>query len=233
MPETIVQALQNSPGIHFIGKGGVSVTPSIRGLARRRILLLANRARIISDRSAGASAQFFPPELVQQIEVVRSAASVLYGSDAIGGVINIISRTGRNPEANIGSLNISANSANKKTNGGFSINRKFGDFSLLADLQITQADDFISAKERILNSGFSYYTGNFVFSYENEVRDFSINFLKSYGKDIGKPERANDPAVASFYPVEDTNLLNIVYNEKSLAPNSALKFFPVSQPQPL
>ena len=61
MPETIVQALQNSPGIHFIGKGGVSVTPSIRGLARRRILLLANGARIISDRSAGASAQFFPP----------------------------------------------------------------------------------------------------------------------------------------------------------------------------
>ena len=224
MPETIVQALQNSPGIHFIGKGGVSVTPSIRGLARRRILLLANGARIISDRSAGASAQFFPPELVQQIEVVRSAASVLYGSDAIGGVINIISRTGRNPEAPIGSLNLSANSANKKINGGLSINRKFGDFSLLADLQISQADDYNSAKERILNSGFSYYTGNLVFSYENEKRDFSVNFLKSYGKDIGKPERANDPAVSSFYPVEETNLLNIAYNEKSLAPGSALNF---------
>jgi outer membrane receptor protein involved in Fe transport len=224
MPETIVQALQNSPGIHFIGKGGVSVTPSIRGLARRRILLLANGARIISDRSAGASAQFIPPELVQQIEVVRSAASVIYGSDAIGGVINIISRNGRNPEANIGSLNLSANSANKKMNGGLSLNRKFGDFSLLADLQIAQADDYSSAKERILNSGFSYYTGNMAFSYKNEKRDFSVNFLKSYGKDIGKPERANDPSVSSFYPVEDTNLLNIAYNEKSLAANSALSF---------
>ena len=222
MPETIVQALQNSPGIHFIGKGGVSVTPSIRGLARRRILLLANGARIISDRSAGASAQFFPPEMVQQIEVVRSAASVLYGSDAIGGVINIISRTGTNPETNIGSLNLSVNSASKKINGGLNLNRKFGDFSLLADLQIAQADDYRSANERILNSGFSYYTGNLVFAYENEQRDFSVNFLKSYGKDIGKPERANDPAVSSFYPVEDTNLLNIVYNEKSIAPGSAL-----------
>jgi outer membrane receptor protein involved in Fe transport len=224
MPETIVQALQNSPGIHFIGKGGVSVTPSIRGLARRRILLLANGARIISDRSAGASAQFFPPELVQQIEVVRSAASVLYGSDAIGGVINIISRNGRNPEANIGSLNFSGNSANSKINGGLSINRKFGNFSLLADLQISQADDYSSAKERILNSGFSYYTGNLVFGYENDQRDFSVNFLKSYGKNIGKPERANDPSVSSFYPVEDTNLLNLVYNEKSLAADSTLGF---------
>lgn len=224
MPESIVQALQNSPGIHFIGKGGVSVTPSIRGLARRRILLLANGARIISDRSAGASASFFPPELVQQIEVVRSAASVLYGSDAIGGVINIISRNGRNSEANIGSLNLSGNSANKKMNGGLSVNQKLGDFSLLADLQISQADDYSSAKERILNSGFSYYTGNLVFVYKNEQRDFSVNFLKSYGKDIGKPERANDPSVSSFYPVEDTNLLNIAYNEKSLTADSALSF---------
>ena len=160
--------------------------------------------------------------MVQQIEVVRSGSSVLYGSDAIGGVINIISRTGRNSEANIGSLNLSVNSVNKKTNGGLSVNRKFGVFSLQADLQITQADDYGSAKERILNSGFSYYTGNLVFSYENEKRDFSVNFLKAYGKNIGKPERANDPAVSSFYPVEDTNLLNIVYNDRSLAANSNL-----------
>ncbi len=100
-PESVVQALQNSPGMHFIGKGGVSVTPSIRGLARRRILLLVDGARITSDRSAGAAAQFFPPELVRQVEVVRSASSVIYGSDAIGGVIQVIPRAAGDPEPGI------------------------------------------------------------------------------------------------------------------------------------
>ena len=121
--ETIVQAIQNSPGVHFIGKGGVSVTPSIRGLARRRVLLLAGGARITSDRSAGASAQFFPPELVQRIEVVRSAASVLYGSDAIGGVIQIIPKSALNAGPGLAALNISGNSVDQKVNGGFSIIR--------------------------------------------------------------------------------------------------------------
>jgi len=223
-PETIVQAIQNSPGVHFIGKGGVSVTPSIRGLARRRILLLAGGARITSDRSAGASAQFFPPELVQQIEIVRSAASVLYGSDAIGGVIQIIPRDAQNPEAGFSTLNISGNSANQKFNGGFSLTRKFGLFSMLAAIQISQADDYASAEEKILNSGFRYYTGNLVASYKTEERSFCLSFLKSAGRDIGKPERANDPAVSSFYPVENTNLLNITYRENALVENGSLNF---------
>ncbi len=221
-PETVVQAMQNSPGVHFIGKGGVSVTPSIRGLARRRILLLAGGARITSDRSAGASAQFFPPELVQRIEIVRSAASVLYGSDAIGGVIQIIPREALSPEAGFSTLNLSGDSASKKFNGGFSLSRKFGPFSVLAAMQISQAGDYASAKERILNSGFSYYTGNLVAGYETEERSFCLNFLKSAGRDIGKPERANDPAVSSYYPVENTNLLNITYRENTLVENGSL-----------
>jgi outer membrane receptor protein involved in Fe transport len=224
LPETIVQAVQNSPGIHFIGKGGVSVTPSIRGLARRRIVLLADGARITSDRSAGASAQFFPPEFVRQIEVLRSAASVLYGSDAIGGVIQIIPRDVQNSEAHLATLNFSGNSANQKMNGGFSLAKKFEDFSLLASFQVSKAGDYDSAAGRVLNSGYGYYTGNLVAHYETEERSINLSFLKSAGRDVGKPERANDPGVSSFYPEENTNLLNVSYRENSLIANGTLAF---------
>ena len=70
--------------------------------------------------------------------------------------------------------------------------------------------------ERVLNSGFRYYTGNLLAGYETEKRSFNLSFLKSAGRDIGKPERANDPAVTSFYPVENNNLLNLSYRENSL-----------------
>jgi outer membrane receptor protein involved in Fe transport len=223
-PETIVQAIQNSPGVSFIGKGGVSVTPSIRGLARRRILLLVGGARITSDRSAGASAQFFPPELVQRIEVVRSAASVIYGSDAIGGVIQIIPRDAQDPGSPLAALNLSGNSANQKVNGGLAIENKFGPLSLRAAVQISRAGDYSSRAARVLNSGFNYYTGNLVVAYETKQRAISFNFLRSAGRDVGKPERANDPAVSSFYPEENTNLLNIAYHDNSLVANGSLNF---------
>ncbi len=223
-PETIVQALQNSPGVHFIGKGGIAVTPSIRGLARRRILLLAAGARITSDRSAGAAAQFYPPELVQQIEVVRSAASVLYGSDAIGGVIQIIPRNAQNAEPGFAALNISGHSADQKLNGGFALNQKFGSYSVFSAMQISQADDYSAAGARVFNSGYRYYTGNLFAGYETEKRSFSLSFLKSAGRDIGKPERANDPAISSFYPRENINLLNITYCENYPKASSSLNF---------
>ncbi|MFH2107688.1 MAG: TonB-dependent receptor [Chrysiogenia bacterium] len=222
--ETIVQALQNSPGMHFIGKGGIAVTPSIRGLARRRILLLAAGARITSDRSAGAAAQFYPPELVQQIEVVRSAASVLYGSDAIGGVIQIIPRDAKNAEPGFAALNISGNSADQKLNGGFSLNQKFGSYSVFSAMQISQAGDYSAAGARVFNSGYRYYTGNLFAGCETENRSFNLSFLKSAGRDIGKPERTNDPAVSSFYPRENINLLNITYCENFPKANSSLNF---------
>lgn len=222
LPETVVQAAQNSPGVHFIGKGGIGVTPSIRGLARRRILLLADGARVTSDRSAGAAASFYPPEFIGRLEIVRSAASVLYGSDAIGGVLHIISRDGRNSENKLGSLNVSGSSADRKWNGGISLNGKIGAFSLLAAFQAVHADDYRSAGARILNSGFANYAGALAASYGTEKRELDLHFLRSRGTDIGKPERANSAAVSSFYPLEETNLLAIDYLDRSLFPAGSL-----------
>jgi len=224
LPETVVQAAQRSPGVSFIGKGGVSVTPSIRGMARRRILLLAGGARVTSDRSAGASAQFFPPEFIQRIEVVRSAASVVYGSDAIGGVFQIIPRAAPSPGSPLVTLNLSGNSLDRKLNGGLALGKVFGPWSLRAAVQIVRAGDYSSPAARVLNSGFHYFTGNVAVAYENSERGFSINFLKAAGRDVGKPDRANDPALASFYPQENTNLLNIAYRDDALIADGSLNF---------
>jgi len=224
LPETVVQAAQRSPGVSFIGKSGVSVTPSIRGMARRRILLLAGGARVTSDRSAGASAQFFPPEFIQRIEVVRSAASVVYGSDAIGGVFQIIPRAAPSPGSPLVTLNLSGNSLDRKLNGGLALGKVFGPWSLRAAVQIVRAGDYSSPAARVLNSGFHYFTGNVAVAYENSERGFSINFLKAAGRDVGKPDRANDPALASFYPQENTNLLNIAYRDDALIADGSLNF---------
>lgn len=222
-PETVVQSIQSSPGVHFIGKGGIAVTPSIRGLARRRVLLLAEGARITSDRSAGASAHFLPPEWVGRIEVLRSGASVLYGSDAIGGVIQVFPVNDADPSGRILSLNLSGSSLDGRVNGGLSLAKRFGGIALRAAFQAAQAGDYSAAGERILRSGYRTVSGELAVSYERAARSFRLRFLKSAGRDVGKPERANDPAVASFYPQENANLLTVAYREGGWVRNGSLE----------
>ena len=124
--ENVVSALLETPGVHFIGKGGFSITPSIRGLARRRVLILLDGARVTSDRRAGSSASFVPPEMVKRIEVIRSASSVLYGSDAIGGVVHVMTRKTGETDIEKNTINLNLNSINQRVNTGVSFNQKFG-----------------------------------------------------------------------------------------------------------
>ena len=94
-PENLMQALETVPGINQVSEGHASV-PAIRGMARGRVLLLIDGARVTSERRVGPSATFLDPAVLEGIDVARGPGSVAYGSDALGGVISM--RT-RNAEA--------------------------------------------------------------------------------------------------------------------------------------
>ena len=68
---------------------------SLRGLGSARTLVLIDGRRIASTGSSGGSAQNLnqiPTSIVERVEILRDGASAIYGSDAIAGVINIITR---------------------------------------------------------------------------------------------------------------------------------------------
>ncbi|MCJ7484991.1 MAG: Plug domain-containing protein, partial [Candidatus Aminicenantes bacterium] len=85
MAPNLTEALQGIPGVGALGSAGFSLVPSVRGLARRRVLYLIDGARLESDRRTGPNGSFVSPEDIERIEVLRSASSVFYGSDAMGG----------------------------------------------------------------------------------------------------------------------------------------------------
>ena len=76
----------------------------------------------------------------------------------------------------------------------------------------------------MLNSGYSYFTGRLAVDYETAKRGIRLSFLGSAGRDIGKPDRANDRDVSSFYPAENTCLLNFSYREDGFVANGSLNF---------
>lgn len=89
---TLGATLANEPGVNVRSFGSGTARPVVRGLDNDRVLILENGARTgdLSSQSADHGVTL-DPATATQIEVVRGPATLLYGSSAIGGVVNLVS----------------------------------------------------------------------------------------------------------------------------------------------
>jgi vitamin B12 transporter len=95
-PRSITDLLTRVPGVQLVQNGGRGSNTSlfIRGSSNTQSLILVDGQRIGSASDGGASLQYLSLEQIERIEVVRGSRSALYGSDAIGGVVQIFTRRG-------------------------------------------------------------------------------------------------------------------------------------------
>jgi vitamin B12 transporter len=84
------------PGVEIarVGGPGQPATIFMRGTDSNHTAVLIDGVRINPGTVGGAAIQNILPESIERIEIVKGARSTLYGTDAIGGVINIITRAG-------------------------------------------------------------------------------------------------------------------------------------------
>ena len=101
----VTDALKDVPGVVVTG-GASSSDISIRGMGSQYTLFLVNGKRISTrttrpnSDNAGIEQGWLPPlETIERIEVIRGPMSSLYGSDAMGGVINVITKKVSNTRA--------------------------------------------------------------------------------------------------------------------------------------
>ena len=88
---TVADMLSDEPGIGSRYAGTATAVPVIRGLTGERVVMLENGQRTGDLAGSGADhALSIDPLAATRIEVVRGPASLLYGSGAIGGVVNVI-----------------------------------------------------------------------------------------------------------------------------------------------
>jgi hemoglobin/transferrin/lactoferrin receptor protein len=92
LPQRLDDLLRDLPGVEISGgpRPGAG-QPAIRGLEGERVLIRLDGAR--QDFQSGHKGRvFLDPDLIKQVDVVRGPNSVLYGSGAVAGVINITTR---------------------------------------------------------------------------------------------------------------------------------------------
>lgn len=97
---SIMDVLQAVPGITLTNQGGLGKTTSIhiRGTNSGHALVLVDGVTIGSATLGSVAIQDIPVDQIDRIEVVRGPQSSLYGSEAIGGVIQIFTRKGTRTE---------------------------------------------------------------------------------------------------------------------------------------
>ncbi|MCE5272135.1 TonB-dependent receptor [bacterium] len=89
---TVADALMDAQSLYLQGDEERSLSASLRGLRTNQTLILINGRRVAAGLRENVNLDDLPTAMIQRIEIVRGPSSALYGSDAIGGVINIITK---------------------------------------------------------------------------------------------------------------------------------------------
>ena len=95
-PTSLTDLLGRVPGVQVARSGGRGGLPGIyiRGTKSAQSLVLVDGQRMANATSADSNLQYLNIDQIERVEVLRGSRSVIYGSDAIGGVIQIFTRRG-------------------------------------------------------------------------------------------------------------------------------------------
>lgn len=89
---TLGETVSQQPGLRNLSTGAGVGKPVIRGLTSNRVLVAADGLRLESQQWGDEHGPTVETADAERIEIIRGPASVLYGSDALGGVINVVRR---------------------------------------------------------------------------------------------------------------------------------------------
>ncbi|MEO5661310.1 MAG: TonB-dependent receptor [Polaromonas sp.] len=93
---TLPEILARAPGVQFSSNGGLGKNSSlnIRGTEARHTILLIDGVRYGSATTGTPTWDNIPVDMIERIEILKGLASALYGSEAVGGVVQIFLRKG-------------------------------------------------------------------------------------------------------------------------------------------
>ena len=94
--QSLADLLQRQPGVQIVTSGGRGSTTGVflRGANANQTLVLIDGLRVSSSSSGTTPFEAIPLDQIDHIEILRGPAASLYGSDAIGGVIQVFTRNG-------------------------------------------------------------------------------------------------------------------------------------------
>ena len=152
--QNVGEALRGEPGLSVASDGANGQNPVIRGLKKEGVVLLVDGVRVNSAQPQGAIASFMSLGLADRIEVVKGPASVLYGSGALGGVINVRLPQARFVPGLSFDTSASLDSASSGLRGTGMLNASQGDHALMLGASLARIDDYRAPSATVQLTGY-------------------------------------------------------------------------------
>ena len=223
-PGVIGDVFQQLPGVDNSKDSPWEQRPVLRGLSGQRVLVLMDGMPMNSARGNGPHPSLVDPEQIERIEMVRGPSSVAYGSDAIGGVINIITRAPlpasafADPRGMRGFVTLGASSAEDLFGGHAELRPHADKLSAVVAGGWNNAKDFESGSGKVRNSAYGDWNGLVGANYEVSKRlDASAGYQLYRGSDIGIPGLSFDSPGASQdfkFAYYDRDVAHVTLDEK-------------------
>jgi iron complex outermembrane receptor protein len=151
------ETIQALPGVRSLSTGTGIGKPVIRGLTSNRVLVIADGQRLETQQWGDEHSPNVETEDAERIEVIRGPASVLYGSDALGGVINVVPKElpdaiGRSGYVD-GHVSTTYSTNNRQPDGTLAIEGAQGGLGVRASVTGRTSDDIRTPVGALFNSG--------------------------------------------------------------------------------
>jgi len=159
---TLAATIAGQPGVSATSMGPATARPVLRGLSGDRVLVLEDGTRLgdLSTTSAD-HAVALDALTVRRVEVVRGPNSLLYGSSALGGVINAVREEvpRSTPDAVHGTVSTQASSVNDGLAVGGEVRAPIAGLSWRAEGSARRAGDLRTPAGRLANTPVAQYGG--------------------------------------------------------------------------
>jgi iron complex outermembrane receptor protein len=215
----LIDNISKTPGVAQVSTGPAISKPFIRGLGYNRVLVISDGIQQEGQQWGDEHGIEIDEQNVNKVEILKGPASLMYGSDALAGVINIISFISP-PEGRIkGSINTGYMTNNRQRNlhaeiGGnrdgfvWGVN---GSYKAAADYQ-NKYDGYVF-NSKFFEKDFGVYTGL------NKNWGYSHLFFTKFDQTLGLVEGDRDDATGKFLKLINNNGLE----EEEIAVNSDFK----------
>ncbi|MFO7827533.1 MAG: TonB-dependent receptor [Bacteroidales bacterium] len=233
---TLSDILQEEPGVN-LGRDGMWATSiSIRGLGEQRIVTLVDGNRIETATDLMASMSFFDVDEIERVEIIKGASSSLYGTGAMGGIVNFITKDGYFSSESYfkGSFNSGFSSVNELFTRKLTFNSGANKWYAHISGSLRDANNVNTPEGKINNSQFNDKSISATAGYKiNNNQTFKFKYQYFDADDVGIPGGSAfpGPSTATYtdakrallsanYEIKDISesfkLLNIKYFHQSI-----------------
>jgi iron complex outermembrane receptor protein len=204
---TLGETISVLPGVRNFSTGAGVGKPVIRGLSSNRVLVVANGQRLESQQWGDEHGPQIEAGEAERVEVVRGPASVLYGSDALGGVVNVITpdlpdAIGVDPFVS-GSMVAGYASNNQQPDGTLSLQGASGGLGVRGSFTGRTSDDVKTPAGELFNSGGNTLNGSGSIGYRASWGSIAGTYTRRQERVEVHEDPAEDPTATPFQRIAD------------------------------